>query len=125
MIFCKCKKCGNFVTFLGEKTACTPECCGETMSIIEANTTDGAREKHVPAVEVNGNTVKAAVGSVTHPMMPEHYIQFIILETDKGFYKRDLKPEQAPEATFTIADDEKPVAVYENCNLHGLWKAEM
>ncbi|MCH4036056.1 MAG: desulfoferrodoxin Dfx [Lachnospiraceae bacterium] len=125
MLFYKCEKCGNFVTFLGEKSGCTPMCCGQEMTEVVPNTTDAAQEKHVPDVTVSGSTVTVKVGSVTHPMLPEHYIQFIILETSKGFHKIDLKPGDAPEAVFTLAEGETPVAAYENCNLHGLWKKEI
>ncbi len=125
MLFYRCEGCGNFITFLGEKTACTPKCCGETMKELTPNTTDAAQEKHVPVAEVSGNTVKVKVGSAAHPMLEEHYIEFIILETENGFQKKDLKPGEAPEAVFVTADGEKPVAAYAYCNLHGLWKADL
>ncbi len=125
MVFYKCSKCGNFVTFLTAKTGCTPECCGEAMTEIVPNTVDAAVEKHVPVVTVDGDKVKVAVGSVAHPMLPEHSIQFIILETDKGYQKKDLKPGEEAVAEFVLAAGEKAVAAYEYCNLHGLWKAEI
>ena len=125
MLFFKCMKCGNFITFIGEKTPCTPMCCGEQMTEIIPNTTDGAAEKHVPDVKIDGQKVKIQVGSVIHPALPEHHIDFIILETDKGYYKRDITPGDEPSVEFTISADEKPVAAYENCNLHGLWKADI
>jgi len=125
MLFYRCEGCGNFITFLGEKTACTPKCCGETMKELTPNTTDAAQEKHVPVAEVSGNTVTVKVGSAAHPMLEEHYIEFIILETENGFQKKDLKPGEAPEAVFVMADGEKPVAAYAYCNLHGLWKADL
>lgn len=87
-----------------------------------ANTTDGAHEKHVPVIEKNGNTVTIKVGSVEHPSLPEHYIEWILLETEQGFQIRYLKPGMKPEATFVT--NEKVKAAYEYCNLHGLWKAE-
>jgi superoxide reductase len=92
---------------------------------IVPNTTDGAVEKHVPVVAVDGNTVTVTVGEAEHPMLEAHYIQFIILETSQGFQKKDLKPGEKPEAVFALAPDEKPVAAYEYCNLHGLWKKEI
>ena len=95
------------------------------MEEIVANTVDAAREKHVPEVAVEGNLVKVQVGSVAHPMMDAHYIQFIILETKKGYQKQDLKPGQEPKAEFLVAPGDEPVAVYEYCNLHGLWKKEI
>ena len=120
MLFYRCNGCGNFVTFLGEKSACTPKCCGETMEEVVPNTTDAAQEKHVPVVKVVGNTVTVTVGSTLHPMLENHHIAWIILETKQG-----LVVGGAPEATFALADGDEAVAAYEYCNLHGLWKAEI
>ncbi|MCR5786005.1 MAG: desulfoferrodoxin Dfx [Eubacterium sp.] len=125
MEFYRCEKCGNFVTLLTEKTACTPKCCGEEMKKLEPNTTDGAHEKHVPVVSVNGNEYTVCVGEVEHPMLEEHYIQFVILETDKGYAKKDLEPGEKPEVKFVLPEGEKAVAAYEFCNLHGLWKKDL
>ena len=125
MLFYKCAHCGNFVTFLTEKAAATPMCCGVKMEEIVANTVDAAREKHVPEVAIEGNLVKVQVGSVIHPMLDAHYIQFIILETKNGYQKKDLKPGQEPMADFLVAPTDEPLAVYEYCNLHGLWKKEI
>ncbi|MCR5742655.1 MAG: desulfoferrodoxin Dfx [Lachnospiraceae bacterium] len=125
MVFYKCEKCGNIVTFIERKCECVPKCCGETMVEINPNTTDAAREKHVPEVCVEGNTVKVQVGSVIHPMLDAHYIGFIGLETSEGYYQKNLKPNMEPVAVFNLNDGEKPVAVYENCNLHGMWKKEL
>ena len=125
MLFYKCPHCGNFVTFLTEKAAATPMCCGVKMEEIVANTVDAAKEKHVPEVSITGNLVNVKVGAVAHPMMDAHYIQFIILETKNGYQKKDLKPGQEPMAEFLVAPGDEPVAVYEYCNLHGLWKKEV
>ncbi|WP_022749679.1 desulfoferrodoxin family protein [Lachnobacterium bovis] len=125
MLFYKCDLCGNFITFLTDKTAATPVCCGEEMKEIVANTVDAAKEKHVPDVTVDGNKVVVKVGSVEHPMQDNHYIQFIIVETTNGYQKKDLKPGEKPEAEFVLAEGEKPVGVYEYCNLHGLWKTDI
>ena len=86
------------------------------------NTTDAAGEKHVPVIEAEGDTVKVTVGSVEHPMLPAHFIQWIVLETESGYQKKVLKPEMKPVAEFKVT--EKVIAAYEYCNLHGLWKAE-
>ena len=98
-----------------------PSCCGEPMRELKANTTDAAQEKHVP----EGNLVKVKVGSVEHPMTEEHHIAFIYLETENGVTRKDLDHTGKPEAVFALAEGEKPVAVYEYCNLHGLWKKEL
>ena len=89
------------------------------------NTTDAAGEKHVPQITIRNNEVVVKVGSVEHPSLPEHYIEFILLETDKGIQMKWGKPGAVPTATFTIAEDETVLAAYEYCNLHGLWKAEV
>ncbi len=88
-----------------------------------ANTVDAAFEKHVPVIEINGETVTVKVGSVEHPSLPAHYIEFIVLVTKGGMQMKWLKPGDVPTATFKITD--KPVAAFEYCNLHGLWKAEV
>jgi len=90
-----------------------------------ANTTDGAHEKHVPAVTIDGENVTVKVGSVEHPSLEAHYIEFILLETDQGIHTKWLKPGMKPEAGFRMVDGEKALAAYEYCNLHGLWKAEV
>ncbi len=88
---------------------------------LKANTTDAAKEKHVPVIEQEGNKVKVTVGSVLHPMTEAHHISFIVLETEDKAVMKTLDPTGAPVAEFTLADGEKPVAAYEYCNLHGLW----
>ena len=89
---------------------------------IIANTTDGAYEKHVPVIEHLGEHVIVKVGSAEHPMLPAHYIEWIILETATGYQKKNLNPGEKPEADFAVT--EPVIAAYEYCNLHGLWKAE-
>lgn len=121
MRFYKCNGCGNFITFLNEKSGCTPKCCGETMTELVPNTNDGAIEKHVPVVSKEGNQVHVSVGSISHPMLDNHYIEWIILETSNGFTKKDLKPGDEPCATFTLNDHEEVITAYAYCNLHGLW----
>lgn len=119
-----CEHCGNLVTFL--KASGVPVvCCGQKMTELVPGTTDAAVEKHVPAVTVNGNEVHVQVGSVEHPMLPEHYIEFIWMETEQGSQLANLKPGDKPEAVFTLAEGDKVVDVYAYCNLHGLWKAQM
>jgi superoxide reductase len=95
------------------------------MTELVPGATDGAHEKHVPVVTVDGNKITVQVGEVEHPMMDAHYIQYIWLETDKGFMQKDLKPGDKPVAEFVLADGEKAKAAYEFCNLHGLWVKEI
>lgn len=121
--FYVCEHCGNIITFLKESGA-PLTCCGDKMTQIIPNTIDAAKEKHVPVVVVDGNTVSVEVGSIEHPMLPEHFIQWVYLETDKGFQIKNLNPEDKPKAVFEL-NGESPVAAYEYCNLHGLWKTEI
>ena len=90
---------------------------------LTANTTDGAHEKHVPQIIQEGDTVTVQVGSVEHPSLPAHYIEWILLETEQGFQIHYLKPGMKPEAAFKTTEAVK--AAYEYCNLHGLGKAEV
>lgn len=120
--FFKCKKCGKIVEIVN-KGCPALVCCGEEMTEIKANTSDGATEKHVPVIEVNGDKVTVKVGSAIHPMEADHWIQWIEIETDKGVQRKNLNPGEAPQATF-ILSGEKLLAAYEYCNKHGLWKAE-
>lgn len=119
----KCEECGNIVEVThaggGELV-----CCGQPMKLMVENTTDGAAEKHVPVVEKIDGGYKVKIGSVPHPMLEEHYIEWIELVADGRLYRKCLKPGDAPEATFLIntTPDAKVIA-REYCNLHGLWKA--
>lgn len=88
-----------------------------------ANTVDAAQEKHVPVITISGDEVTVKVGSVEHPSLDAHYIEFILLLTETGMQMKWLKPGMKPEAVFKVTD--KPVAAFEYCNLHGLWKAEV
>ena len=120
--FYKCAHCGNVVAVLVDGGV-TPVCCGEPMGLLQAGTTDGAHEKHVPAVEREGDELRVRVGSVEHPMLPEHYIQFIAVACEKRLQVAHLKPGEAPEAVFHVPEG-AAVTVYELCNIHGLWSAE-
>lgn len=122
--FYKCNHCGNIAVKPFDAGA-PLSCCGEKMSLLEPNTVDAATEKHVPVVTVDGSAVTVTVGEVEHPMADDHYITFIVLETEKGYQTAPLAPGQKPAATFAVAEGDKPVAAYEYCNKHGLWKAEI
>ncbi len=118
-----CERCGNLVGMINESGA-PLMCCGQKMTKLEAGTVEASREKHIPVVKVEGNTVHVTVGSVEHPMAEEHSILWVYLETDNGGQRKCLEVGKAPEVTFAIVD-EKPVAVYAYCNLHGLWKTDL
>ena len=122
MKFYVCKHCGNIITYLNN-AGVPVVCCGEKMSELVPGTTDAAVEKHVPAVSIDGNVVTVKVGEVEHPMVDVHYIQWIVLKTNKGVQRKHLNPGEAPKAEFTLLEGEVVEEVYEYCNLHGLWKA--
>ncbi|MDY6863718.1 MAG: desulfoferrodoxin [Thermodesulfobacteriota bacterium] len=116
----KCEVCGNIVEVLhGGKGQLV--CCGKPMKLFEENTTDAAREKHVPVVEKVDGGFKVKVGSVAHPMEEKHYIEWIEIIKDGKVYREFLKPGDAPEVTLKIEADR--VAAREYCNMHGLWKS--
>ena len=121
--FYKCARCGNIVIKVVDGGGVL-NCCGEPMQVLEPNTTDAAGEKHVPVVQVEGQTVTVTVGSVEHPMLEAHYIQWILLETKEGRQRKALAPGDRPVATFALTGSDAVVAAYEYCNLHGLWKSE-
>lgn len=117
-----CRHCGNLIGMIHD--AGVPMlCCGEKMEALAPNTVEAAGEKHVPVATVDGNTVSVSVGSVHHPMIPAHYIEWVYLQTEKGGQRKAFKPGDVPEVKFTLIDD-APVAVYAYCNLHGLWMSE-
>ena len=124
MKFYRCEHCGNIITFV-HSAGVPVMCCGQKMTELVPGTTDGAAEKHVPVVEVQGSTVQVKVGSVEHPMLPEHFIQFIAIETKHGSQIKYLQPGEKPQASFVLADGDQLVAAYEYCNLHGLWVKEL
>lgn len=118
-----CKHCGNIIGMI-HASGVPVVCCGEPMSELVPGSVDASKEKHVPVVSVDGNLVTVTVGSVPHPMTEEHLIQWIYLETEQGGQRKVLKPGAEPKAVFALADD-RPVAAYAYCNLHGLWKKEI
>ncbi len=118
-----CRHCGNLAGLIHD-AGVPMMCCGQKMEALVPNTTDAAGEKHLPVVTIEGNTVKVNVGSVNHPMLAEHFIEWVYVETDKGGHRVALKPGDAPVATVVLSD-EKAVAVYAYCNLHGLWAVDL
>ena len=116
----RCPICGNIVEVLNHGAG-ELVCCGKPMILQKENTTDAAQEKHVPVVEKTADGYRVKVGSVEHPMLDEHFIQWIELLTPKSVLRRELKPGCKPEATFIT--NEECLCAREYCNLHGLWKA--
>ena len=120
--FYKCAHCGNVILKVVDSKV-PVVCCGEKMQELIPGTVDASVEKHLPVVTVlDETTIKVEVGSVAHPMLPKHHISFIYVETENGGIRVDLKDK--PEAVISLGN-ERAVAVYEYCNLHGLWKTEL
>ena len=120
----RCKLCGKIIEELVNTHDTVTVCCGEAMQELKPNSVDAALEKHVPEVTINGDELKVQVGSTIHPMLDNHYIQFVILVTDKEVRRVNFKPGEEPIACFNIKG-QKPLKVYEYCNLHGLWVKEL
>ena len=119
-----CEHCGNIVAKVHD--AGVPVfCCGQKMTELVPGTVEASAEKHIPVVSVDGSIVKVEVGSVSHPMVEEHFIQWVYLQTNVGGQRKNLVPGTEPAVSFALAEGEKPVAVFEYCNLHGLWKADV
>lgn len=152
ILFYRCEKCGNIIAVV-KSGGGTLTCCGQQMTRLRANSTDASREKHLPILVTEDGKIKATVGSVSHPMTEEHFIEWIALAGGNKIEIMNLKPGMAPEAIFAYAfvEDETPgendemvpnceanpcnfvhydkadmkFAVYAYCNLHGLWKTEL
>ena len=116
----ECEVCGHVVEVLREGKG-TLVCCDQPMKLLEANTVDAAVEKHVPVVEEVEGGIKVKIGSVPHPMVPEHWIEWVQVIKDGSSYRRFLNPGDEPEAFFEIEPAGDLIA-REHCNLHGLWK---
>lgn len=116
-----CKHCGKIIAMVKDSGVPTI-CCGEAMEELIPDVTDGAEEKHVPVIKVTGNTVTVTVGSKLHPSLAEHYIEWILLQTDKGIQQKWLNPGMEPKVDFAILTGERVEAAYEYCNIHKLWR---
>lgn len=118
-----CRHCGNLITKIHD-AGVPVVCCGEKMYELEPNTVEASGEKHIPVVTVENGVVTVNVGSVDHPMVEEHFIEWVYVETERGGQCKGLKPGEAPNVTFHLGND-KAVAVFAYCNIHGLWMTEL
>ena len=118
-----CKHCGNMVGLINDKGV-PLVCCGAGMSELVPNTVEASTEKHLPLVTVSGDSVSVQVGATPHPMEEAHSISFVYVETERGGQRKRLKVGEEPTLSFNFSND-KPLAVYAYCNLHGLWKTEV
>jgi superoxide reductase len=120
--FYVCSHCGNIVAFV-HNAGVPVMCCGQKMQEIIPGTVEASGEKHIPVYSVENGVLTVKVGSVEHPMLPEHYIQWISVETNLGNQRKCLNPGDKPQAQFALLPGETVTAVYAYCNLHSLWKA--
>jgi len=115
----KCEVCGNIVEVLHTGKG-QLVCCNQPMKLMEENTVDAAKEKHVPVIEKIEKGFRVKIGSIAHPMEEKHYIEWIELIADERAYRQFLNPGDKPEAEFEI--DAESISAREYCSLHGLWK---
>ena len=118
-----CEHCGNLIGMIHD-AGVPMMCCGQKMTKLEPGVVEASQEKHIPVVTVDGNTVTVTVGSVEHPMIEEHHIAWVYLQTNRGGQRKCLAIGSEPCVSFALCDEE-PVAVFAYCNLHGLWKTEL
>lgn len=119
-----CSVCGNMVE-MHHDSGNPLTCCGKEMVPVTPGTDEDRKEKHIPVCEVKGQKVIVKVGSEPHPMTPDHHICWIMLVTDRGTQKKPVYPSDMPMTCFHIGKHERVTAVYEYCNLHGLWLLRM
>ncbi|MEE9490124.1 MAG: desulfoferrodoxin [Thermoplasmata archaeon] len=117
----KCEICGNIVEVLQSGPG-QLVCCGQPMTLMEIKREEEGREKHLPVIEKDGDKVTVKVGSVEHPMLGNHYIEWIALDTEKAVLRKFLNPGEKPMAVFTTSD--KVIQAREYCNIHGHWATE-
>lgn len=122
MKFFKCAHCGNIIAVVKD-SGVPVVCCGENMQEIIPGTSDASVEKHVPVYEVKDNIVTVNIGSVPHPMLEKHYIEWVAIQTRFGNQRKALKPDTEPKVCFALCDGDEVEAVYAYCNIHSLWKA--
>ena len=118
--FVICERCGNIATYIKDNGV-PMMCCGQPMKELVPGIIEASHEKHIPVVEREANKVIVKIGSIDHPMIPEHYIEWVVLQTKKGTQIKHLAPGQEPKVCFHICGCDEVEAVYAYCNLHGLW----
>lgn len=119
--FYQCQTCGKIIMMIKD-TGVPTVCCGQPMKELIPGTVDAAVEKHIPAVTIEGDKVTVVIGEVIHPMLEEHHIEWIAIQTKEGCQMKELHPGDEPKAVFMLAPGDEVIAAYEHCNIHGLWK---
>jgi superoxide reductase len=63
------------------------------------------------------------IGSVSHPMEENHFIEMIeVITKDGSILRKYLNPGEKPEAEFEVEEIKE---VREYCTIHGLWSKEV
>ena len=119
-----CRHCGNLIGMV-QDAGVPVVCCGQKMEELVPNTVEASGEKHLPVIKVEGDLVHVSVGAAAHPMLDEHHIAWVYLQTAQGGQRKALNPGDAPAVSFQLCGGDKPVAVYAYCNLHGLWMSAL
>ncbi len=122
MKFYYCKHCKNLELVMHDGGP-VPVCCGETMTVLTANTTEAASEKHLPVIKKEQQKVVIRVGEIDHPMTPEHLIEWIAATDGKTIEIKHLTVSDQPMMQSNF-DSSAKLSVYAYCNLHGLWLTE-
>ena len=118
-----CEQCGNLIGII-QDSGVPLVCCGKKMTQLEPGVVEASHEKHIPVAEIKDNIVTVTIGEVEHPMVEEHHIVWAYLQTDRGGQRKCLEVGKEPKVIFALAD-EKPLAIFAYCNIHGLWKTEL
>lgn len=121
--FYTCETCGNMI-YMIKDSGVTPVCCGNEMREVKPSQEEMLTEKHLPVFKVYGRDVYVEVGSIHHPMVQDHYIEWVLLQTQKGMQLARLLPGETPKLCFSLCKGDKLEAVYAFCNIHGLWKTD-
>lgn len=118
----RCRLCGQIIVKL-EDSSLPITCCNEEMEelVPKDNKLEGL-EKHIPVYKIHNNKIDIQIGSILHPYKEEHYIMWILIETNQGFKVRYFNPDQPPIASFPLDKDEIVYHIYSYCNIHSLWK---
>lgn len=120
IIFYRCNHCGNIFLVIKDGKV-NPICCNEKMEKLVPGSVDASIEKHVPVINISGNIVAVNIGEIAHPMVEEHKIDWIYIQTKRGGTLKRLEVGEEPKRTFAMIEDEL-IAVYSYCNIHGLWE---
>ena len=120
--FYKCERCGNIVEVVENKGG-TLFCCGAPMAELTVNTVEASHEKHIPVYEVEEDRVRVFIGSIPHPMIPEHHIAWVEIKTKMGVQRKYIADKEEAKVCFKLCKNDELLEVYAYCNLHGLWKA--